>query len=155
MSSVLQQLQALGYDLPTVATPLAKYVLWQRSGNLLHLSGQLPMRDGKLIFSGKLGADVSIEDGQAAARLVALNLLAVMQEAIGDLDRVNLLKLTGFVNCTPEFTQAPAVINGASELFVAVMPERGLHARSAVGVASLPLGAAVEIDAVVEILDAL
>ena len=123
------------------------------SGKTVYISGQLPFKDGKLLVTGRLGAGVSIEDGYAAGRQCGLNILAHLKAACGgDLDRVSrVLRLGGFVNSTPEFTDAPKCVNGASDLMVAVFGDAGRHARAAVGVASLPAGAAVEVDAVVEL----
>jgi enamine deaminase RidA (YjgF/YER057c/UK114 family) len=151
---VAAALTQLGIVLPIAQPPVANYVPFAMTGNLLVISGQLPMRDGKLAFSGKLGASVSLEDGVAAARQCFLNILAHASTALdGDLDRVTrLVRLGGFVACTPDFTQHPAVINGASDLAVAVFGDPGRHARAAVGVAALPLDAAVEIEAIFEFL---
>jgi enamine deaminase RidA (YjgF/YER057c/UK114 family) len=123
------------------------------SGKTVYVSGQLPFKDGKLLVTGRLGAGISIEDGYAAGRQCGLNILAHLKAACGgDLDRVaRVLRLGGFVNSTPEFTDAPKCVNGASDLMVAVFGDAGRHARAAVGVASLPAGAAVEVDAVVEL----
>jgi enamine deaminase RidA (YjgF/YER057c/UK114 family) len=150
---IKQRLNELGIVLPQAQPPVATYVPFTISGGLVFISGQLPMVDGKLGFAGKLGATVSIEEGQAAARQCLLNILAHLDTACdGDLSRVaRLIRLGGFVACTSEFTQHPAVINGASDLAVAIFGEAGRHARAAVGVASLPLDAAVEIEAIFEI----
>jgi enamine deaminase RidA (YjgF/YER057c/UK114 family) len=150
---VAARLGELGIAVPSAQPPVANYVPFAISGTLLIISGQLPMRDGALAYAGKLGDAVSLEDGQAAARQCFLNILAHAQRALdGDLDRVaGLLRLGGFVACVPSFTQHPAVINGASDLAVAVFGDAGRHARAAVGVPSLPLDAAVEIEATFEI----
>jgi enamine deaminase RidA (YjgF/YER057c/UK114 family) len=147
------RLAELGIELPVAQPPLAAYVPYVVSGNLVVISGQLPMAAGKLVYAGKLGEAVSVEDGQAAARLCLLNVLAHLRSACGgDLDRVaRIVRLGGFVACAPGFTQHPAVINGASERAVEIFGESGRHARAAVGVASLPLDAAVELEALVEI----
>jgi enamine deaminase RidA (YjgF/YER057c/UK114 family) len=146
-------LAELGIVLPVAQPPVANYVPFVQSANLLIISGQLPMRDGAVAFVGKLGDTVALQDGVAAARQCFLNILAHANTALGgDLDRVTrLVRLGGFVACTPAFTQHPAVINGASDLAVAVFGAAGRHARAAVGVPSLPLDAAVEIDAIFEI----
>lgn len=148
-SAVEERLRALGIELSAAPAPAANYVPYQVAGDLLIVSGQLPMRDGAVAIKGKLGADVSLEHGQAAARLCMVNVFAQVKAACGgDLDRIaQCLRLGGFVNCTPEFTDQPKVINGASDLAVDVLGEAGKHARAAVGASSLPLGAAVEVEA--------
>lgn len=153
MSKAEEKLAALGLELPVAAAPVANYVGYTVSGKTVYVSGQLPFKDGKLLVTGRLGAGVSIEDGYAAGRQCGLNILAHLKAACGgDLDRVSrVLRLGGFVNSTPEFTDAPKCVNGASDLMVAVFGDAGRHARAAVGVASLPAGAAVEVDAVVEL----
>ena len=152
-TSIAERLQELGIELPTPAAPAGSYEPVRRSGNLLVVSGQLPMEGGSVRYRGKLGADVSLEDGQAAARLCAVNILAQARAACeGDLERLAAcLRLGGFVACTPEFTDQPKVINGASDFMVAVLGEAGRHARAAVGVPSLPLDAAVEVEALLEL----
>ena len=147
------RLDHLGIVLPTAAAPAANYVPYVVSGHLVFISGQLPMRDGQLQCQGKLGAKISLEDGRAAARLVGLNILAQVKAACGgNLDRVRrCVKLGGFVNSTPEFTEQAKVINGASDLMVEVLEERGRHARAAVSAPALPFDAAVEIEAIFEI----
>lgn len=149
------RLAQLGIELPPPATPAANYVPSVRTGNLVYVAGQVPVVAGEFLFRGKVGEGqrFSIEEGQEAARLVALNLLAQVKQACdGDLDRVvRVVKLGGYVNCGPQFESQPHVINGASELMIAVFGERGRHARSAVGVAGLPFGVAVEIDGVFEV----
>jgi enamine deaminase RidA (YjgF/YER057c/UK114 family) len=139
--------------LPKATAPIANYVPFTVSGNIVVVSGQVSVRSGKAEFVGKLGAGISIPDGQQAARLCGLNVLAHLKVAAGgDLDRVKrVLRLGGFVNCTPEFTDMPQVVNGASDLMVQVFGDAGKHARAAVGVASLPLGVAVEVEAMFEI----
>jgi enamine deaminase RidA (YjgF/YER057c/UK114 family) len=147
------KLGALGYELPAVPTPIANYVPAVRTSNLVFLSGHGPRQaDGSLV-RGKLGANLTKEQGYDAARLTALQLLASLREAIGDLDRVTrIVKVLGMVNCTADFVDPPAVINGASDLFVAAFGnEIGKHARSAVGLQSLPGGMCVEIEMVVEV----
>jgi len=147
------RLSELGITLPEAAAPVANYVGYVKTGNLVFVSGQITLKDGKPAYLGKLGAEVSLEDGQSAATLCAINIVAQLKAACdGDLDRVRrVVKLGGFVNSTPEFTDQPKVINGASDLMVAVFGDNGKHARAAVSVASLPLGVSVEVDAVVEI----
>lgn len=151
MSAIEARLQELGLALPEPAAPVAAYVPVVVAGGLAHVSGQLPFIDGKLV-TGRLGQDVSLEDGTAAARACGVMILAQLKAALGSLDRVErIVKLGGFVNSTGDFTDQPKVVNGASELMVAVFGDAGKHARSAVGVPVLPLGAAVEVDAVVAV----
>ncbi len=146
-----RKLEELGLALPQAAAPVAAYVPTVLAGNLLHISGQLPFKDGQLV-TGRLGDGVSLEDGQEAAKLCALMLVAQMRAALGSLARVErIVKLGVFVNSTGDFTDQPKVANGASELMVALFGDVGKHARSAVGVPVLPLGAAVEIDAIVQV----
>jgi enamine deaminase RidA (YjgF/YER057c/UK114 family) len=143
------RLKALNIVLPELASPLANYVPFLHVGNLLYISGQLPLLDGKITVAGTLGAGVELAQGEEAARLCALNILAQAKVALRDLDRiVQLMRLNGFVNSAPEFTDHPKVINGASNLMVEVLGDKGRHTRVAVGCSSLPLGAAVEVDAV-------
>lgn len=150
--TIADRLAARGITLPAAPAPAANYVPTLLSGSQLFISGQLPMRDGKITVLGKLGADVSVEEGQAAAELVAINILAQAQAALGDLSRVaHILRLTGFVNSTPDFGEQPAVINGASNLLADILGDAGRHTRSAVGVAALPFGAAVECDAILAV----
>ena len=147
------RLAELGIELPRAAAPAANYVPYVRSGNLVFISGQGPFRDGAFEYLGRVGEDLSLEEAQQAARLVGLNLIAQMKDACGgDLDRVaRVVKLGAFVNSTPDFTDQPKVVNGASDLMVEVFGEAGRHARFAVGAPTLPLGFSVEIDAVVEL----
>lgn len=146
--SIFERLTALGITLPTPPAPVAAYVPFLRVENLLFVSGQIPSKDGKVQFTGKLGDGVSLETGQEAAKLCAINLLAQAQAAIG-LDRVTrVVKLTGFVACAPSFTDHPKVINAASELMQSVFGDAGKHTRAAVGAPSLPLDATVEIEAI-------
>ena len=150
-----QKLEALGLSLPPIPQPLANYVPLVRTGNLLFVSGHGPgvVEDGKLSFiQGKLGKDLDVDQGYDAARQVMLNILQSMKQELGDLDKVQrVVKLLGFVNCTPDFPDQPKVINGASDLLVELFGERGRHARSAVGMQQLPFGIAVEIEMVVEV----
>lgn len=152
MSDPEQRLSDLGLELPEAPQPVANYVPFLISGDQLFISGQISKdRDGRVI-AGLLGAGVSITEGQEAAELCALNLLAQAKTALGSLDRiVKVLRLTGFVASAPGFVDQPRVVNGASDLLVAVLGDAGRHTRSAVGVASLPLGASVEIDAILKI----
>jgi enamine deaminase RidA (YjgF/YER057c/UK114 family) len=147
-----QRLKDLGIVLPTAATPIANYVPAVRTGSLLFVAGQLPLVDGKVAMEGKLGESVSLEQGAESARLCALNIMAQTKAAIGDLDNVvRIVKLTGFVACTPGFAQHPQVVNGASDVMVQVFGDIGRHARAAVGAPSLPRNAPVEVEAVIEI----
>ena len=150
----LARLKALGLALPVAAAPAANYVPFSRVGALLFVSGQLPMGPNGIdpAHWGKLGAGVSLDAGQAAARVAALNVLAQANAAVGELARLRAVRLGGYVNCAPDFAQVPQVVNGASDLFAAVLGENGKHARFAVGVAQLPLDAAVEVEAIFEIL---
>jgi enamine deaminase RidA (YjgF/YER057c/UK114 family) len=149
-----ERLAALGIELPAPPAPVANYVRAVTTGNLVFLAGHVPRDEGGEIVRGKLGADLDVEQGAAAARLTAIALLASLRAEIGSLDRVaRVVRVTGMVNSTPEFDQQPAVINGCSDLIVEVFGERGKHARSAVGMVSLPLQAAVEIEMVVEVAE--
>jgi enamine deaminase RidA (YjgF/YER057c/UK114 family) len=151
--TVEQKLAAQGIVLHEPPNPVANYVPFVRSGNLLFVSGQVCLgADGKLIAKGKLGAGVSIEQGNAAARGCAINLLAQLKAALGDLDKVaRVVRLGGFVNSAPDFLDGPKVLNGASDLMVAAFGDKGRHARTTVGVASLPADAAVEVEGVFEV----
>jgi enamine deaminase RidA (YjgF/YER057c/UK114 family) len=148
-----QRLAELKLELPNPASPIANYIPAVRSGNLLFLSGQICQWNGERRFLGKLGAEISLEQGKEAAKLCGLNLLAQAKRALeGDLDRVvRVVRLGGFVNAVPGFGDQPQVVNGASDLMVAVFGDAGRHARTAVGVGSLPGSAAVEVDAVLEV----
>lgn len=150
-----RKLETLGLSLPPIPQPVANYVPLVRTGNLLFVSGHGPgvVTDGKLSFiQGKLGKDLDVEQGYDAARQVMLNVLQSVKQELGDLDKVKrVVKLLGFVNCTPDFPDQPKVINGASDLLVDLFGERGRHARSAVGMQQLPFGIAVEIEMVVEV----
>lgn len=152
MPRIETRLTELGVTLPTPPAPVASYVPFTIVGALVHVSGQVSM-DGAGGVKGRVGGGLSLEDGQAAARLCGLNLIAQLKAACGgDLDRVRrIVKLNGFVNVTPDFDAIPAVVNGCSNLMVDVFGDIGRHARSAVGVANLPLGFAVEVDGVFEI----
>jgi enamine deaminase RidA (YjgF/YER057c/UK114 family) len=153
MNAVERRLSEKGITLPPANAPVANYVPYVLTGSLLFVSGQVPVREGKMQVSGRLGDGVSLEEGYQAARLCGLNLIAQAKAALaGDLDRVRrVVKLGGFVACTADFTDHPKVINGASDLMVEAFAEAGRHARFAVGAPSLPLGAAVEVDALFEI----
>jgi enamine deaminase RidA (YjgF/YER057c/UK114 family) len=142
-----EKMKNLGLVLPDPPQPVANYLPAVRVGNLLFTSGVLPMRDGRLAFTGKLGEELTLEQGQEAARLSVLSALAVVKREMGSLDEIiRVVKLTGHVASAPGFTQQPSVLNGASDLLVAVFGDSGRHARVAIGVAELPLGAPVELD---------
>ena len=148
------RLEELGIVLPPAPQPVANYVNGVRTGNLIFLAGKGPKRADGTELIGKLGVDVSIDEGYEGARLTAINQLAVLKEMLGDLRKVKrVVKVLGMVNSNPEFVQQPAVINGFSDLIVEVFGERGRHARAAVGMASLPRGQAVEIEMIVEVED--
>lgn len=153
MGLIDKRLAELGIVLPTPAQPVATYVPWVRTGNLVYISGQGAMKDGKLQYTGRVGDTLSIEDAIASARLTAINIISHLRDACGgDLDRVKrIVKLLGLVNCTPAFGEHPKVINGASDLMVEVFGDKGRHARSAVGAPSLPFGLSVEVEAIAEI----
>jgi len=146
-------LQRLGLSIPEPTIPVANFLPYSVVGSLVYVSGQIPIREGRPVFVGKLGREFSVEQGQEAARLCALHVLAAIRHACGgDLDRVvRCVRLGGFINSTPDFANQPEVMNGASDLLVSVFGERGRHARAAVGVNSLPRNVAVEVDALFEI----
>jgi enamine deaminase RidA (YjgF/YER057c/UK114 family) len=148
-----ERLRELGVESPVPAAPVANYVPYAVTGNLVFIAGQVSVWNGQPRFVGKLGAGIDIAGGKEAARLCALNILAQLRAACGgDLDRVRrIVRVGGFVNCTAEFTDMPQVVNGASDLMVEVFGDAGRHARAAVGVSSLPLGVAVEVEATAEI----
>ncbi len=147
------RLAELGIEVPEAAAPVANYVGYVTAGNMVFVSGQVTLKDGDFQYVGKVGDKISIEDAQEAARICAINIIAQLKAACGgELDRVKrIVKLGGFVNSTPDFTQQAQVINGASDLMVEVFGEKGKHARFAVSASSLPLGVSVEVDAVAEI----
>jgi enamine deaminase RidA (YjgF/YER057c/UK114 family) len=153
MSQIEKRLAELGIAVPVPAKPVATYVGWAKTGNLVFTAGQVTLKDGKFEYQGKLGKEFGVEDGAKAARLCAINVIAQLKDACGgDLDRVKrIVKLVGFVNAVPEFTDHPKVVNGASDLMVEVFGDKGKHARSAVGMGSLPLNVAVEVEAIAEI----
>lgn len=146
-----QRLERLGVNLPQAASPAANYAPYAMSGTLLLTAGQLPLRDGALVATGLLGAELDVAKGQEAAKACAINILAQVRSAVGDLEKIRrVVKITVFVASTPDFTDQHLVANGASDFLADALGERGIHARSAVGVASLPLNAPVEIEAIVE-----
>jgi enamine deaminase RidA (YjgF/YER057c/UK114 family) len=154
VSHVEARLAALGLTVPQVTIPLAAYIPAVRTGNLVYTSGQLPMIDGALAATGKVGGTVSAEEAAELAKICALNAIAAVRSLIGDLDKVvRVVKVVGFVASAPDFTGHPAVVNGASNLLKEAFGDAGVHARSAVGVAALPLDAPVEVEMIVEVAD--
>ncbi len=146
-----QKIESLGIKLPTPPTPAGSYVPAVRTGNLLYISGQIPMEDGKVVFTGKV-SDENLETAQKSARMCAINILAQLKRELGDLEKVSkIVRISGFVNSVPGFSQHPKVINSASDLFFEIFGEKAKHSRIAVGVASLPLDSMTEIDAIVEV----
>jgi len=147
-----KRLDALNIILPSPPKPVGSYVAVVITGKLAFVSGQIPIKDGKVIYAGKVSRDLSVEDAQKAARLCVINALAQLKAELGSLDRISkIVKVSGFVNSPPEFTDQPKVINGASDLLFEIFGQKGQHARIAVGVLSLPLNSAVEIDLIAEI----
>jgi enamine deaminase RidA (YjgF/YER057c/UK114 family) len=147
-----ERLASLGLSVPEVAAPVAAYIPALRTGNYVFTSGQLPMREGQLIYTGKVGGEVGVEEAVECARQCALNAIAAVRAEVGDLSRVKrIVKAVAFVASTPDFTGQPGIANGASELFGEVFGEAGRHARSAVGVSVLPLDAPVEVELIVEV----
>jgi len=145
-----EKLNSLGVKLPNPPTPAGSYVPAVKTGNLLFISGQIPMEEGKVVFTGKVSEN-NLETAQKSARMCAINILAQIKRELGDLDRVTkIVRLSGFVNSVPEFSQQPKVINSASDLFFEIFGEKGKHSRIAVGVSSLPLNSMTEIDAIIE-----
>jgi enamine deaminase RidA (YjgF/YER057c/UK114 family) len=152
MGAVEMKLNQLGLNLPDAPKPVAAYIPAKQTGNLVFTAGQLPMVNGELISKGLLGQDVEIDEANKAARICTLNALAAIKGVIGDLDRIKqIVRVVGYVASVPTFTQQPAVVNGASELLLEIFGENGKHARSAVGMAVLPLNASVEIELTVEV----
>lgn len=146
-----EKLKQLNITLPTPPKPAGSYIPVVISNNLAFVSGQIPMQDGKVLYTGKVPSERSIEEAQSAAKLCAINLLAQLKANLGNLDRITkILRVSGFVNCTPEFSEQPKIINAASDLFFEIFGENGKHSRIAVGVSSLPLNSTVEIDMIVE-----
>ncbi|MGI9520254.1 MAG: RidA family protein [Hyphomicrobiaceae bacterium] len=152
MSSPEERLAALGFELPNVPTPIANYMPFKCDGTTVYLSGQGPRKVGGGYHIGKVGENVTVDEAYQHARLTGLGLLAAAKTAAGDLSRVEVLKVFGMVNATPDFADHPKVINGCSDLFVEVLADRGRHARSAIGMGSLPNGMTVEIEAVMRIV---
>ena len=150
-----ERLNEMGITLPEAPLPVANYVPTVLHNGLLYVSGQLPLENGKLAITGKLGGTISIEDGQRAAKLCAINILAQANAALSGLDRITqIVRISGFVASTPDFTDQPKVVNGASDLFAQVFGDAGKHARAAVGVPVLPLDAAVEVEAIIAVKEA-
>ena len=150
--SIEDKLKELDIELPEVTTPLGSYRPYVVSGNYIYVSGQLPLKDGELLYAGIVGEDVSLEDAAQAARACAVNSLAILKDATGDLNRINrIVKVTGYVASSEDFYKQADVINGASNLYFDVFGEKGVHARAAVGVYKLPINAPVEVDLVAEI----
>ena len=147
-----EKLASMGLTLPEVPKPAANYVSWKRAGDMLYLSGQGPRRNDGTMHTGKVGRDVTVEQAYEHARMVGLGLLAAAKAAVGDLSKIEAVKVLGMVNAVPEFGQHPEVINGCSDLFVAVLGERGRHARSAVGMVSLPRQITVEVEAIFRVV---
>jgi enamine deaminase RidA (YjgF/YER057c/UK114 family) len=148
---IQERLDELDVTLPIPPKPAGSYIPVVVSGNLAFVSGQIPMQDGKVVFTGKVPTEKSVEEAQKAAKLCAVNILAQLKANLGNLDRIaRIVRLSGFVNSTPDFTEHPKIINAASDLFFDIFGENGRHARIAVGVASLPLDSTVEIDAIIE-----
>jgi len=145
-----EKLAKLGLQLPTVPKPVAAYIPAKRAGDLVFVSGQMPLKEGKLLYTGKVGAECTEKEGYACARLCALNALAAVKALVGSLDAISaIVQVRGFVNCTPDFADQPEVINGASELLVELFGENGRHARAALGTSSLPRNAPVELELIV------
>ena len=148
-----EKLKTLGIKIPNPPTPAGSYIPAVRTGNLLYISGQIPIEDGKVVFTGKVSDD-NMETAQKSAKMCAINILAQIKREAGNLEKVSkIVRLSGFVNSVPEFSQQPKVINSASDLIFEIFGEKGKHSRIAVGVASLPLNSMTEIDAIVEISD--
>lgn len=152
MGRVEDKLNSLGIQLPEPAKPLAAYIPAKQSGYLVFTAGQLPLVDGNLVATGLLGKDLDVAEAKAAARICIINALSAVKGLIGDLDKIKqVVRVVGYVASVPEFSQQPAIINGASELLLEIFEEAGRHARSAIGVAALPLNAAVEVELTVEV----
>jgi enamine deaminase RidA (YjgF/YER057c/UK114 family) len=152
MGKIETKLNQIGLSLPEAPKPVAAYIPAKQSGKLVFTAGQLPMVNGELISKGLLGQDVGVEDANQAARICTLNALGAIKGVIGDLDRIKqIVRVVGYVASVPTFTQQPAVVNGASELLIEIFGKDGKHARTAVGMAVLPLGASVEIELIVEV----
>lgn len=148
--NIEQKLKELNIEIPETYNAIANYVPAARDGTILYLAGSGPSRGKEPLYRGKLGADISVEKGYQAARAAAINVLAMLKQELGDLEKVDrILRMTGYINCTPDFEKQPAVLDGASDLFVEVFGERGKHARAAIGVNALPMSLPVEIEVTV------
>ena len=148
------KLAELGIDLPEAPAPVAAYQPWMRAGNLIFTSGQLPFRNGEISYAGKLGAELSNEDGYQAARQAALNAIAHIKSSTGDLDKVKtIIRIEGYVHCAEGFRDHPQVLNGASDLIAEIFGDRGIHTRLALGINEMPLNAAVQLAMIVEVAD--
>ncbi len=146
------KIKELGFELPKAPKPIAAYVAAVKEGNIIYTSGQIPVLNGELKFKGKVGSELSEDEGYQAARLCALNCLSVIKDLVGSLDNIEqIIKVNGFVNSAPGFANQPGVINGASEILVDIFGDKGRHARAAVGVAELPLNAAVEVEIIAKV----
>lgn len=146
-----EKIKSIGINIPVPPTPAGSYIPLVKTGNLLYVSGQIPLQDGKVAFTGKV-SDANIETAQKSARICVINILAQLKKEVGDLEKISrFVRLSGFVNSVPEFTQHPKVINAASDLLYEIFGDSGKHTRIAVGVSSLPLDSMTEIDAIVEI----
>ncbi|QLH11197.1 RidA family protein [Nitrosarchaeum sp. AC2] len=146
-----EKIKSIGINIPVPPTPAGSYIPLVKTGNLLYVSGQIPLQDGKVVFTGKV-SDENIETAQKSARICAINILAQLKKELGDLEKISrFVRLSGFVNSVPEFTQHPKIINAASDLLYEIFGDVGKHTRIAVGVSSLPLNSMTEIDAIVEI----
>jgi enamine deaminase RidA (YjgF/YER057c/UK114 family) len=151
-SEIEARLKSLGVELPPVPAPAANYVPFVISGRQIFVSGQIPVTPEGVKYVGKVGREISVEDGQKAAMICAVNILAILKSAAGDLDKIGrIVKLVGFVNGAPDFIEPQKIVNGASDFLVAVLGEKGRHARSAIGVGTLPFGVAVEVEAIAEL----
>ena len=149
-----EQLEKMGLKLPPVSKPIANYVKYVRTGNLIFLAGHGPTKADGTNITGKVGKDLTVEQGYEAAKITALSLIATLKDAVGDLRKVKrIVKVNGYVNCLPDFTDHPKVINGCSDLFVLIFGDKGKHARAAMGMVALPSNIAVEIEIVVEVED--
>lgn len=152
MSKIKEKLKELGYELPACPAPVAAYLPVQKCGRIIYASGQTAWVDGELKYAGKVGGDVSIEEAYESAKLSAINCLSAI-DTIADLDRIRIVRVTGFVNAVPDFGDQPKVVNGASELLEKLYGENGRHARSAIGIGSLPTNASVEVEIIAELLE--
>jgi enamine deaminase RidA (YjgF/YER057c/UK114 family) len=152
MGTIEERLKQMGLTLPEVPRPVAAYIPAKRVGDLVFVSGQIPIRNGEIAYTGKVGAERTQEEGYEAAKLCALGALAAVKSLVGSLEAIEeIVQVRGFVNCTPEFSNQPEVINGASELLVELFGERGRHARAAVGTSSLPRDVTVEVELIVRV----